>query len=103
MRDAIAHLLTRIAHRLQGIQRSTPPVTPLPTPRVDPWTRPWTTPGQEEAQALLLAREEALRARTVPDGPPPPRRLYVAPQGIVLVRPVAVRTARPGPGWGWLR
>ncbi|MFJ8229536.1 hypothetical protein ACIQ9E_06175 [Streptomyces sp. NPDC094448] len=75
----------------------------FPTPRVDPWTRPWTTPGQEEAQALLLAREQALRARTVPDGPQPPRRLYVAPQGIVLVRPVAVRTARPGPGWGWLR
>ncbi|QDY78768.1 hypothetical protein [Streptomyces qinzhouensis] len=101
MRDAIACLLTRIADRIAGIRRPVPPA-PL-TAQVDPWTRPWTSPGKEEAQAFLRALEEARRPRTLPVGPPPRRRLYIAPQGIVLDRPVAVRTARPGPGWGWLR
>ncbi|MGV9314761.1 hypothetical protein ACWDR0_21630 [Streptomyces sp. NPDC003691] len=102
MRDVIACLLTVVADRVARIRRPAPPA-PLPV-RTDPWTRPWTSPGQEEAQALLRAGQKALRPRTaVPAGPPPRRRLYIAPRGIVLERPVAVRTVRPGPGWGWLR
>ncbi|QDY78683.1 hypothetical protein [Streptomyces qinzhouensis] len=71
---------------------SPPPPAPASVP-VDPWTRPWTSPTKEQAQAILRARTESL----------PRRRLIIAPYGIRLERPVAVRAARPGPAWTWIR
>ncbi|QDY78063.1 hypothetical protein [Streptomyces qinzhouensis] len=56
--------------------------------RTDPWTRPWTSPGKEQAQAILQARTR--------------RRLVIAPYGIRLDQPVAVRAARPGHAWTWV-
>ncbi|AZK95295.1 MULTISPECIES: hypothetical protein [Streptomyces] len=50
---------------------------PVPEPpvRTDPWRRPWTSPTQEEAQAILRAREEAARGK---------RKLYYLPPGVFL-------------------
>ncbi|MFJ8230042.1 hypothetical protein ACIQ9E_08800 [Streptomyces sp. NPDC094448] len=51
--------------------------SPVPEPpvRTDPWRRPWTSPTQEEAQAILRARDEAARVK---------RRLYYLPPGVFL-------------------
>lgn len=119
MRDAIAALFARLGNRLAVLLGPAPlgrhtaahlaavRLAPRDPVQASPWTAPWTGPTKEEAQAVLLAREESertvqLRADTA-FAPPVRRRLYIAPHGIPLDRPVAVRTARPGTGWGWLR
>ncbi|QDY77911.1 hypothetical protein [Streptomyces qinzhouensis] len=59
-------------------------LVPVPQPpvRMDPWRRPWTSPTQDEAQAILRAREEATRKK---------RKLYYLPPGVFLPLPGARR------------
>ncbi|MFF3557483.1 hypothetical protein ACFYXL_29240 [Streptomyces tsukubensis] len=79
----------RALNRLRTFLNPPPLVVVLvPAPRTDPWTRPWTSPDQHQAQAILQARTR--------------RRLVVAPYGIRLDQPVAVRASRPGPAWTWV-
>ncbi|AZK95347.1 MULTISPECIES: hypothetical protein [Streptomyces] len=84
MRNPIHRALNRLRTLLNP-----PTLVPAPPPRTDPWTRPWTSPDQHQAQAILQARARR-------------RRLIVAPYGIRLEQPVAVRASRPGPAWTWV-
>ncbi|QDY77548.1 hypothetical protein [Streptomyces qinzhouensis] len=65
--------------------------------RVDPWTRPWPSPSRAEAREILRQRATAT---TAPAGR---RKLIIARYGLRFEQPVAVRAARPGPAWTWIR
>ncbi|MEW1546202.1 hypothetical protein [Streptomyces tsukubensis] len=86
------NLIHRVLNRLRTFLNPPTHVVVLvaaPPPRIDPWTRPWTSPDKDQAQAVL--RAQARR-----------RRLIVAPHGIRLEQPVAVRASRPGHAWTWV-
>ncbi|QDY77989.1 hypothetical protein [Streptomyces qinzhouensis] len=84
------NLIHRALARLRAFLNPPPLVVVLvqAPPRTDPWTRPWTSPDKQQAQAILRARAR--------------RRLIVAPYGIRLDQPVAVRASRPGHAWTWV-
>ncbi|MFE0421552.1 hypothetical protein [Streptomyces sp. NPDC058953] len=98
MRDLIADLIACPRAVFERRRRHTVIVVTRPTP-VDPWTRPWSSPGRDEAREILR-RRGAVHAT---DSYPPRRGLIVAPNGVRFERPVAVRAARPGPAWTWIR
>ncbi|MGW1279746.1 hypothetical protein ACWD4V_22730 [Streptomyces tsukubensis] len=88
MRNLIHRALNRLRTFLNPPPTHIVVLVPAPLPRTDPWTRPWTSPDQHQAQAILQARTR--------------RRLIVAPHGIRLEQPVAVRASRPGHAWTWV-
>ncbi|MFF3557395.1 hypothetical protein ACWD4V_27730 [Streptomyces tsukubensis] len=93
MRNPIATALARLWAFFDRRTTRTVVVLVAAPLRTDPWTRPWTSPTKEQAQAIL--RDQA-------STPHPPRRLVIAPYGIRLAQPVAVRASRPGPAWTWV-
>ncbi|MFJ8230187.1 hypothetical protein ACIQ9E_09555 [Streptomyces sp. NPDC094448] len=94
MRNPIVTALARLWAFLDRRPNRTVVVLVAAPARPDPWTRPWTSPTKEQAQAIL--RDQANTPR------PPRRRLVIAPYGIRLAQPVAVRASRPGPAWTWV-
>ncbi|QDY77612.1 hypothetical protein [Streptomyces qinzhouensis] len=84
------NLIHRVLNRLRAfLNPPTLVVVLVPAPvRTDPWARPWTSPDKEQAQAILQTRAR--------------RRVVVAPYGIRLAQPVAVRASRPGHAWTWV-
>ncbi|MEU5159227.1 hypothetical protein AB0G74_06390 [Streptomyces sp. NPDC020875] len=100
MRDLILSLITLVRALLKP-RRNPPTVILVVRPPVDPWVRPWTSPSQDEARDILRARATATRTGT--PAPPHARRLIVARHGLHFEQPVAVRAARPGPAWTWIR
>ncbi|QDY76926.1 hypothetical protein [Streptomyces qinzhouensis] len=101
MRNPIAAMLTRLRDFLSPHRRPVVIVLVASAPAANPWTRPWTSPSQAEAQEILRQRATATATGTA--APPGARRLIVARNGLRFPRPVAVRAARPGPAWTWIR
>ncbi|MFE0421180.1 hypothetical protein [Streptomyces sp. NPDC058953] len=79
-------MIDLIVHALEGVMRFLAPprprrgrhAAPEPPTGTDPWRRPWTSPTQDQAQAVLRAREEEARRR---------RKLYVLPPGSYIPLP----------------
>ncbi|MEU3600506.1 hypothetical protein ABZ714_17580 [Streptomyces sp. NPDC006798] len=92
MRDPISSLIAAVRALLKP-RRSRPAVIVV--------VRPWTSPTRAEAQNIL--RQRATATITGTNAPPGARRLIIARNGLHFERPVAVRAARPGPAWTWIR
>ncbi|MEU5161787.1 hypothetical protein AB0G74_19555 [Streptomyces sp. NPDC020875] len=91
MRDLILSLVAAVRALLEPRRSRHTVIVVVPPPRTDPWARPWTSPGRAEARNILRQRSAA------------PRRVIIAPDGVHFEQPVAVRAARPGPAWTWIR
>ncbi|MEU3601136.1 hypothetical protein ABZ714_20815 [Streptomyces sp. NPDC006798] len=100
MRDLIPSLITLVRALLKP-RRSRPTVIVVIRPSADPWARPWASPTRAEAQVIL--RQRATATITGTTAPPGARRLIIARNGLHFEQPVAVRAARPGPAWTWIR
>ncbi|MEU5160093.1 hypothetical protein AB0G74_10850 [Streptomyces sp. NPDC020875] len=101
MRDLILSLITLVRALLKPRRSRHTVIVIVPPSRTDPWVRPWTSPSQDEAREILRLRSTATRTGT--PAPPQARRLIVARDGLHFEQPVAVRAARPGPAWTWIR